>query len=419
MASFITTYAATKVKIPDFDNSCITQLPQFFQDVLLQGTNGSLTKKMLKNNVPLDGVKSVVFFLVDGFGYEQWQEYRSELNALQKFEKDGYISEIDSVFPSSTPVALTTLNGNGATPDSHGLIDWWLYIEEINKIIATLPFTPMGNNEADALLSENVSPTILFSRETTYEYFEERGIRTRVFLDENYVESSYTKVAYRGSSIVPYVDITSLFLALKDQLEIDKGKLAYNFVYWGGIDRAGHAHGLDSEEYKRAVISYFDALYDFLDATSKDKETLFVLSADHGQINVDPQETIYLDTINGLFDSFRTDSNGKPILRWGGPREIFLSIKNGLQEKTLALLHEAIGEHVELLESREALNLGLFGHTIERHSTLDSRIGDIIILPKNNKTVWYHHPGEEPFNLRGHHGGLTRNELKVPLAILR
>ena len=107
------------------------------------------------------------------------------------------------------------------------------------------------------------------------------------------------------------------------------------------------------------------------------------------------------------------------MLPWGGPREVFLAIQDGQIDHALALLHNAIGEHVELLESKVAMEAGLFGSLTGKYPGLESRIGDIVVLPKDHKTVWYHHPGQEPFNLRGHHGGLSNDELQVPFALLR
>lgn len=418
MSAFVKAHSGAKIRIPDYASHCITQLPAFFQNTLLNNKDNPLTQEIV-NKVQLKGLKNIVFFLVDAFDAKQWETYKPICKALQRFEQDGYLGELDSVFPSSTPVALNTLHTNGLLPAQHGLIDWWLYVEEIDKIIATLPFAAMGSEQRDSLLKIGAKPSILLDNPTTYEQFEKQGIKTRTFILKNYLQSVYTKVAYKGSELIPHVDVNDLFATLSAELAKPQKKPSYNFVYWGGLDGAGHEYGPDSSEYKQAAKEYFTALDEFLAKPNDIKNTLFVISADHGQVNVDPKETIYLDKIAGLLDFFRISSNGNQILPWGGKREMFLAIKDDKQGETLNLLQGIIGDDAELVESEKALKAGLFGHTLVKHPHLKSRIGDILVLPKGNKTVWYHHPNEEPYKLKGEHGGLSDAELKVPFGLLR
>ncbi|HZP55568.1 MAG TPA: alkaline phosphatase family protein [Candidatus Saccharimonadales bacterium] len=418
MSTYVQAYSGTKIRTPDYDGKCIVQLPAFFQNTLLSNRDNALSNS-IADKIRLEGVKNIVFFLVDGFGVKQWETYKSKYKALQRFEQDGYINALESVFPSSTPVALNTLHTNGLLPAQHGLIDWWLYVEEIDKIIATLPFAAMGNEEMDSLLKIGAKPSILLDNPTTYEQFEAQGIKTKTFILKGYLQSVYTKVAYKGSELIPHVDITELFATLSNELAKPQEKPTYNFVYWGGIDGTGHQYGPDTSEYRQVVNEYFTALEDFLAKVNDTKNTLFVISADHGQVNVNPKETIYLDKIAGLANFFRISKNGNPILPWGGKREMFMAINDDEQADALKLLRDKLGEDVELVESEEALRAGLFGEALAKHPHLKSRIGDMIVLPKGNKTVWYLHPNEEPYKHRGEHGGLSEAELKVPFGLLR
>lgn len=418
MTDFVEAYSGAKIRIPDYNGNCITQLPAFFTDILLGKSTNPLVNE-IADKVPLKGIKNIVFLLVDGFGTKQWESHKANLTALQKFESNGSLSYLDSVFPASTPPALTTLHTNGLTPAQHGLIDWWLYIEEADKIIATLPFSEMGMEGRDSLLSDGVSPSILVNTKTTAEKMAELGIKTRVFSLKDYNQSTYTKVSNKGSEFIPHTNVDELFKTLSELLDKSQTTPTFNFVYWGGIDSVGHQYGPEGADYDRAVNQYFNALDDFLGRTRGKEDTLFVLSADHGQIRVNPKETIYLDAIAGLHGLFKVSPAGKTILPWGGPREVFIAIKDNLHKKTLSLIDEAIGDQVELLDSRMALEAGLFGPSSDRHPHIESRLGDVIVLPKYYKTVWYHHPGQKPFDMNGHHGGLSDDELKVPFALLR
>ncbi len=415
--NFVKAYSGAQLPVPDYSKECITLLPAFFRDVLTGKTDSPLIR-MAGNNIQPGDVKNVVFFLVDGFGAKQWEDYRERVNVLRRFESDGYVGRIDSVFPSCTPNALATLHSNGLSPAQHGLIDWWVYVKEIDKIIATLPFAEMGSEEKDSVLKLGVDASILMDCKTTYESFGEKNIKTRVFTLEKYVNRAHSRVSFKGSEIVPYNDAQSLFSALLDTLKKSQVTPSYNYVYWGKIDAAGHEYGLDSSEYEQAVDAYFDELDSFLSSISGIDRTLFVISADHGQINVNSEETIYLDAIPGLSELFKTSVNGKQILPWGGAREVFLAIKEGQQEYAIELLHAAIGQHVEIVRSEDALDGGLFGASANLHPDFRSRIGDIIVLPKDSNTAWYHHPSEGMLERKGDHGGLTDSEIKVPFGLL-
>ena len=211
MTGFVEARSGERIAVPDYSNSCISQLPGFFSNTLLGENGGPLTLKV-GSRLPLLGIRSVVFFLVDGFGMKQWNNQQAELPALQRFTKDGFLTELDSVFPSSTPVALSTLNTNGLLPAEHGLIEWFLYLEEFDGIIATIPFAEMGSGEQDSLLHRGLNPRVLLDNPTTtYETFEKLGIATRVFLPRDFVGGADTNKVYRGSESVPLLIILALF----------------------------------------------------------------------------------------------------------------------------------------------------------------------------------------------------------------
>jgi len=42
-----------------------------------------------------------------------------------------------------------------------------------------------------------------------------------------------------------------------------------------------------------------------------------------------------------------------------------------------------------------------------------------MILPHGNRTVWFRYRRKDSLDLRGHHGGLTSDEMTIPLAAAR
>jgi len=51
------------------------------------------------------------------------------------------------------------------------------------------------------------------------------------------------------------------------------------------------------------------------------------------------------------------------------------------------------------------------------HKQFRSRIGDILILPRSNLTVWYEHIKGKKFAMLGMHGGMSPDEMLVPFAV--
>src|SRR5665213_1414709 len=103
------------LRVPDYLKNSITQLPVFISSVL-KGSSRSPLHSLVDDSIDLNGIKNVVLFLVDGFGCTQWKKYSSQLEVLKMFENIGSFSSLDTVFPSSTPVALTTLQSGGLLP---------------------------------------------------------------------------------------------------------------------------------------------------------------------------------------------------------------------------------------------------------------------------------------------------------------
>ena len=56
------------------------------------------------------------------------------------------------------------------------------------------------------------------------------------------------------------------------------------------------------------------------------------------------------------------------------------------------------------------------GHSVSEN--LRSRIGNLVILPYYGESVWWYEKNRFEQNMLGHHGGLTRQEMEIPLLAL-
>jgi hypothetical protein len=56
---------------------------------------------------------------------------------------------------------------------------------------------------------------------------------------------------------------------------------------------------------------------------------------------------------------------------------------------------------------------GFFGPILD--PAFRARAGDLVILPYRGETVWWYEKNKFEQRFRGHHGGLTKEEMEIPL----
>lgn len=359
--------------------------------------------------------QKVVFFFIDGFGFDQFSNHK-EQSFLAKLAKKGEVYPITSVFPSTTAAATAGFH-SVLTPQEHGLPEWTVYFKELGQIIRTLPFQSIGSEEPDEMLKKGGNIEMLFNTETIYEKLKSVNVKSFVFINQKYSKSAYTQASQKGAETVAFSDGADLVGKLRNHIENYEG-YAYYLIYWEKIDEMEHKYGIDTAEYKKAVNYFFELLQqEFLEKLNLDKlkNTLLLLSADHGQISVNPKDTIYLDKIPGLVSNLAKDKSGKPIGATGSARDVFLHVEEAKLEETINLLKNKLRGKAEVFEVSEAIQLGLFGLNAPIQKFID-RIGNVLILPSKNNTIWYEHIPGKLFVYFGMHGGLSEQEMIVPFA---
>ncbi|MBT8172004.1 hypothetical protein KJN74_03950, partial [Candidatus Bathyarchaeota archaeon] len=98
------------------------------------------------------------------------------------------------------------------------------------------------------------------------------------------------------------------------------------------------------------------------------------------------------------------------------PRDLFLHVKKEKFFETQQILTKKLGTKAKIVKTTNAINNGLFGIG-NVGKTFSERVGDLLVLPTGNETVWFEHFKNVKFDSLGHHGGLNRNEMIVPFMI--
>jgi predicted AlkP superfamily pyrophosphatase or phosphodiesterase len=303
------------------------------------------------------------------------------------------------------------------TPQEHGLPEWWVYFDELDTIAATLPFSPLGARGRDKLLEAGVKPSLLFGGRTIYQRLAKGQVPSFTFIRDIYARSAYSSVVHKGSVTVPFINSSDLLVNLRQKLAEVSGP-AYFFVYWDAVDAIAHTYGPHTDHYHAELAGFSYLLQrELIDKIPRDvaADSLLLVTADHGHINVAPRQTLYLNRYPRLLRSLDVSRGGQRIPPWGSPRDVFLRVKEDRLAETAAWLSKRLGGKATVMTTAEALQRRLFGIG-QVHKRFRHRVGNLLILPTHDHLIWFEHLKGKKFTLRGMHGGLRPDEMLIPFA---
>ena len=406
-----------EVLYPCYESYCLSKVPSTVAGLLGIPQPDHALVTLVRNTVaPTQHPLKVVVLLIDGFGWHQWLQYAEQYDFFNRVTTRGVVAPITTVFPSTTAAALTTIH-SGLTPQEHGLPEWWIYFDELDTIAASLPFTPLGGRGRDKLLEAGVKPSILFQGKTIYQLLAKAQVPSFTLIRDAYAHSAYSSVVHKGSVTLPFINSSDLLVNLRRKLTEVTGP-AYFFVYWDAVDAIAHTYGPHTEQYHAELAGFSYLLQRELIENIPQRvaaDILFLVTADHGHINVAPRQTLYLNRYPRLMRSLDMSHTGKRIEPWGSPRDVFLRVQEERLCETADWLTKRLAGQATVMTTAEALQRQLFG-VGKLHRQFKRRIGNLLILPTHDHLIWFEHLKGKKFRLRGMHGGLRPDEMLIPFA---
>ncbi len=342
----------------------------------------------------LDLREKVVLILIDGLGYDDFMKAYSSLDISVS-----RVYKVTSVFPTTTSSALTTLL-TGLTPGQHGVLGTCVFIKEVGSVVNTLSMSYVLG-ERDSLLRSTSNLRELFPIESTiFEDALSYGIRSRVYMPRG-VSGGLSRLIYAGAEVVEYITIYDAIVNCGKFLE--EVDWAFILIYIPYVDNVGHTFGRDSEEFQ---VLTRELLHDVLKlAKSYLSRHSVIITSDHGVVDI--RKFVRLNDLKGLLDMLL-------IPPYGDARCIHFRLRPDIRPDEFIENAHRMGLKGLFLTKDDALNLGLFG---EIREGIDERLGDVIYIPEKGVSTAYIYrvEAEEITVLKGHHGGLTEDELYVPL----
>ncbi len=355
-----------------------------------------------------DKYDSVVLFLIDGFGWEFLEKHHAKYPFLARFFREGLVSQLTSQFPSTTAAHITTLC-SGEEVGQTGIYEWYMYEPLLDRVIAPLLYSFAGDHQTSSL-KEAISPEKIFPEETLFQKLAKKGIASTVYQHESIAHSMYSNWMFRGSTFMPFRKFSEGLSSLGDQ--VSKGGLFY--IYFGDIDAEAHRHGMDSEPVKKAMDHCFQTLERCWEELSKlSNKVACIVTADHGMTAIDPKTTYFLNQkIPELEKCFCKGQNGRPLTPAGSCRDYFLHLLPEKMEEAQELLQKELEGQALICKTAQLIEEGFFGSKAVLPAFL-SRVGNLVILPYENNSVWWYEKGRFEQKFHAMHGGLTPPEMET------
>ena len=367
---------------------------------LLQASDGQSPYAPLAL-LPPDEIKRVthlVLLVLDGFGYEFLMRQRDET-----FFRSHLRGKITSVFPSTTAAGITTFL-TGLAPQQHAATGWFMHLKELGCVATTLRFQPRCCEAS--LRRDGVEPSLFFGGHSV---FTQMRRQTYSLVPQELLGSDYDSRMNPCPQKLGYSSLPDCLRQLAAILS-SRHEKTFTYAYWDGIDDLSHRYGTRSIEVIRHLFELSDAFEAFV-AQFKGADAAIIVTADHGLIDSDMAHTIQMKDHPALYDTLAL-----PLC--AEPRAAFCYVR----PFKVAQFERYVREHFEgvcdLHRSEDLLKQGVFG-LFEPHPRLADRIGDYALIMRDNYVIKDVLPGEkEKFHV-GNHGGVSAEEMFVPLVVIR
>ncbi len=384
---------------PEQGRRCFDQLPATLERLLTGETDGpALDEPLLRERF-----ERVVFVYFDAFGWA-FLERHADHPLFARARADGLLVQLTAQFPSTTTAQVTTIH-SGLTVAEHGLYEWHVYEPSLDRLITPLLFSFAGDGRRGTLVG-HIDPDALFPHESLYARLGASGVRSSVVLPDAIAGAAPNIALLRGTDVVPFSTVETGLGAAAGAVAGDGG---YAHVYLDELDSLMHAVGPDDPLAEAGARLVLDALV----GATFPAGTLVLLTADHGMAPVDPARTVFVNELwPALALHLETGADGKPLAPAGSCRDLFLHVRDGHVDDVCSGLGERLDGFADVVAVEQLIGEGIVSEPSPR---LDARLANVVVLPRYGEAVYWREPGRFDQHLHGQHGGLSPQEMEIPV----
>lgn len=400
-------------KKPLYQSYNFSNIPSFIIDYFLGKSDSLMPKEVLKDKIK--EFNQIIFFLIDGFGWRFFEEFNNH-QFFKFIKKYSCISKLTSQFPSTTAAHITNIH-TGLKGGESGVYEWNYYEPKIDAVISPLLFSFAGDKKRETLKNV-IAPKKLFPKQSFYQKLKKLKIKSFVFQHREYTPSTFSDIVFRGANVFGYKTLTEAIINLLDFASQKSKEKRYFFLYFDKIDSISHQYGPASKQTKGEILTFLEILTKiFLPDFFKLNNTLFMMTADHGQVEINPKKTIYLNlALPQIKNWLMKNKKEELIVPEGSPRDFFLHVKKDSLLQAKEKLEKLLKDKAEVYLTENLIKRGVFGEKIS--PSFRKKVGNLVILPFKGESVWWFEKDRFENKFFGHHGGLTPEEMEIPFLVL-
>lgn len=355
--------------------------------------------------------RNIVLILADGVGSD-FIEQVSPAGFLNRHRA----ATLTSVCPTTTACAIPTLM-TGLPPAAHGLTGWHVYLDEIDAVTAVLPLTVGGIFRGCSVLP--IDPADLFGYAKLYQRLPRES---HVVTPVKIADSPFSRLHASGATLHAYHPVAHPFLdalpfcrrrrdffGTMRRICHERGPRKFIYGYWPDFDHTAHGAGVFSPAAVKQFLDFESRLEAFCDGL-KGTDTLVMVTADHGFIDSPPERQIHLDDHVALGEML-----SRPVC--GERRFAYCYVKPGTHADLEDYVATVFSGRAEAWPREKLLDEQLLGPG-PACTQLSARLGDYVLAMKDDWTFVDHEPDLKPIPMIGVHGGLSRQEMLVPLCVM-
>ncbi len=326
---------------------------------------------------PVRGASQAVLLVLDGLGWEQWQE-RTALTPTLATMTGGPIT---TVAPTTTATALASIT-TGLTPGEHGLIGYRIVLG--GEVVNVLRWVAGNDDRRRSLPPVDIQPFPAFL-----------GHSVPVVSPAELQTSAFTAAHLAGGIPVGWRAASSIAVEVGRQLRAGE---RFVYAYYGGIDKIAHERGF-GEFYDAELHAADQVVAAVLDRLPPG--AVLLVTADHGQVEVGDR---IIRPSAAMLESVVLQS-GEGRFRW-------LHARRGATDDVLAAARDEVGGVAWVVSREQTLDEQWFGPVVP--PPVAARLGDVALVA--HAPVSFHDDADSgPFELVCRHGSLTSAEVVVPL----
>jgi len=343
--------------------------------------------------------KNIVLLIVDGLGYEYLLN-KGRGSVFCEYLQD----RMTSVFPSTTAACVTTFV-TGVAPQQHAITGWFVYLKEVGAVSAILPFR--ARYGSPPFSEADVDPKAIFTQ---------TPLSTQIQADSYYIKpkslqkSDYTRTTAGTAKILPYKNSDGFFRQIKKTIRRKSRGQKYIYAYWPEFDTLSHKHGNGSKKVAKHFWKLNKKLTSFLKSI-RGTDTTLIITADHGFIDADESSIIKMNDHPRLMETLT-------LPRCGEGRAAYCYVRPAKVTQFEDYVGEHFADKCDVFKSEELIAKNYFG-LFEPNPKLFDRVGDYVLVMKDNYVVQDSILGETRPPHIGHHGGVSSGEMFVPLVVIK